>query len=58
VWTTENWTHVFWDTQQCTNVTGTSTNNLSANVTAAIFDEPIAECRALASSMGFDPTGW
>jgi hypothetical protein len=58
VWTTQHWTHVFWNTGQCTNVNGTSTNNLNANVTPAIFSEPIAECRTLATSMGFDPTGW
>jgi parallel beta-helix repeat protein len=58
VWTTQHWTHVFWDTNQCSNVTGTSTNNLDAAVTPAIFTEPIAECRNLATNMGYDPTGF
>jgi hypothetical protein len=57
-WTTQNWTHAFWDTNQCSNVTGTSTNNLNANVTPEIFNEPIAECRNLASNMGYAPTGF
>jgi parallel beta-helix repeat protein len=58
IWTTQHWTHVFWDTNQCSNVTGTSTNNLNANVTPEIFNEPIAECRNLASNMGYAPTGF
>jgi hypothetical protein len=39
-------------------VTGTSTNNLNANVTPEIFNEPIAECRNLATNMGYAPTGF
>jgi hypothetical protein len=57
-WSTAGWTQTLWQPQgECTNVTGVSTNNLNAtSLSSAIFTEPIAECRARASSLGL-PTG-
>ena len=56
---TSGWTQTYWQPpSECSNVTGNSTNNLNANLTAAIFSEPIAECKALANGMGFASTGW
>jgi hypothetical protein len=57
-WSTNGWVQTYWNTNQCTNVNGTGSNDLNASLTAAIFSEPISECRDLARSMGFDPTGW
>jgi parallel beta-helix repeat protein len=56
---TAGWTQTFWQPPgECTNVTGTETNNLNATLSPAIFSQPIAECSALASSRGLNPAGW
>lgn len=57
-WSTEGWTQKYWDSNECTNIVGTQTNNLNSTLTAAIFTEPIAECRTLAQQRGYSPTGW
>jgi hypothetical protein len=58
-WSTAGWVQTFWQPQgECTNVTGTSTNDLNAPLTKAIFTEPIAECRARATALGLSPTGY
>lgn len=66
-WLPDDWTTAGWNQRlvvnptnlpACTNVTGTETNNLNANLTAEIFTEPIAECRALATTRGYRITGW
>jgi hypothetical protein len=55
----EGWSQAYWQPAgQCTNVTGTSTNNLSAPLTRAIFTEPIPECRARAGALGLSTSGY
>jgi hypothetical protein len=57
--TREGWSQAFWaPAGQCTNVTGTSTNDLAAPLTRDIFTEPIAECRARAAALGLPAAGW
>jgi hypothetical protein len=59
-WSTAGWVQSFWQPAgECTNVTGTSSNNLNATaLTKAIFTEPIAECRARASALGLPTNGY
>ncbi len=59
-WSSSGWVQAFWQPQgECTNVTGTSTNNLNAtSLSKAIFTEPIAECRALAAAAGLPTAGY
>lgn len=57
-WTTDGWTQKFVNTNECGTINGVETNNFNASLTPDIFNEPIAECRALAEQKGYSPLGW
>lgn len=59
-WSTAGWTQTYWAPQgECSNISGTATNNLSAKtLSRAIFTEPIAECRARAAELGLSSAGF
>ena len=59
-WSTAGWAQPYWQPAgECSNVSGTSTNNLNATaLNRAIFTEPIAECRARASALGLSTSGY
>jgi hypothetical protein len=57
-WSTQGWTQKYVDKNQCGTVIGTETNNLSATLTAAIYTEPISECKQLAQQYNYSPLGW
>jgi hypothetical protein len=53
------WVQTFWQPAgECSNVTGTETNNLDAPLSKAIFTEPIPECRARAAQLGLSSSGY
>lgn len=52
-------TTTLWNTNTCSNISGTETNNYNdTTLTEAIFDQPIAECKAIANSRGYNLFGW